>query len=197
MASVRFFPSLREMRMRLFTAIDLPPAVLRNLARLVDRLRPYARLRWQPADNFHITTKFIGEWPEQRLEEITEALRRLPARSPFRVAVRGLGWFPNERAPRVFWTGVEAEAGLAELARETEDALSELGVGREGRPFAPHLTLARVKERVPLEALKRVVAELPSREFGEFTVESFFLYLSELRPQGSVYTKLQEFPFRR
>lgn len=183
--------------MRLFTAVDLPPAVIGNLSRLVDQLRPYARLRWQTADHFHITTKFIGEWPAERLEELAGALGEMPSRQPFRVRVRGLGWFPNERAPRVFWAGIEAEAGLRELARQTEDTLLQLGIAREDRNYSPHLTLARIKEPVPLEALRKAVAALPSQDFGEYTADRFFLYLSELRPGGSVYTKLKEFPFVR
>lgn len=182
--------------MRLFTAIDLPQTVARSLASLLDRLRPYARLRWQPVENLHLTTKFIGEWPQERLPELKDALRPLSGRAPIRIRLEGLGWFPNERAPRVFWTGVKAGKELAELARDTEDALARLGVAREDRPFSPHLTLARVKEPVPLGRLKEAIASLSAQDFGEFTAGGFALYLSELRPQGSVYTKLEEFTFR-
>lgn len=181
--------------MRLFTAIDLPPAIIRNLAKLIDGLRPHARLRWQTADHFHITTKFIGEWPENRLDELTGTLEGVACREPFQIRVRGLGWFPNERAPRVFWAGIEADAGLRELARRIEEALAELGIAREERGYSPHLTLARVKEPAPLGNLHRAIAGLSSQEFGEYTADRFCLYLSELRPGGSVYTKLKEFPF--
>ncbi len=182
--------------MRLFTAIDLPPDVSRNLDRLLTRLRPTAHIKWSPLENLHITTKFIGEWPSERLGEIEAALAAVERPEPFSVALRGLGFFPNPHAPRVFWVGVEASPALAELAQRTDLALAELGVPREARPFSPHLTLARIKEPVPLTALRQAIAQLESLEFGAFQADRFILYRSELRPGGSVYTKLTEFPFR-
>jgi 2'-5' RNA ligase len=181
-------------RMRLFTGIDLPAEVTLRLDQLLARLRPAAPLKWSPPQNLHITTKFIGEWPAERLEELTSALRALPRREPFPIEVRGLGWFPNPHHPRVFWAGVHGD-GLERLARDTEEALAALGIPRESRPFAPHLTLARIKEPVPLAALRREVASLDSDRFGAFRAERFHLYESRLTPSGSVYTKLFEFPF--
>ena len=183
--------------MRLFTAVDISLEVVGALDRLVAQLRPTARIKWSPAANLHITTKFIGEWPDARRAQIEEALRGLPSRPPIPIAIRGLGFFPNARAPRVFWAGVEAPASLGELARETERALDGLGVAMEARAFSPHLTLARIKEPLPLDRLHHVIAALPSTEFGAFTADRFHLYQSALHPSGSVYTRLSEFPFER
>ncbi len=181
--------------MRLFTALDLPPAVLENLDRLIARLRPTARIKWSPAENLHITTKFIGEWPEERLDELTGVLRGLKSFEPMEITVRGLGFFPNPHSPRVFWAAVHAPAGLAELARQTDRALAAIGVPEESRPFSPHLTLARVKEPVPLAGLRQAIAQLPSVEFGAFRADRFCLYQSRLTPSGSIYTKLSEIIF--
>lgn len=181
--------------MRLFTGIDLPAEVKKSLSALIGGLRPTARLKWSPVENLHITTKFIGEWPEARLGELTAALRNLPPRPPIHIVIQGLGWFPNPRAPRVFWTGMKADARLAELARETDAALTRVGVAPERRAFSPHLTLARIGDPVPFARLLEAITALPSDQFGEFTADRFYLYLSELRPAGSVYTKLEEFPF--
>jgi len=182
--------------MRLFTAVDIPREVIHALDGLIARLKPSARIKWIPATNLHITTKFIGEWPDGRLAELTEALRPLAARQTIPIEVRGLGFFPNARAPRVFWAGVEAPASLAELARETDRAVNRLGVPLEARPFSPHLTLARIKEPVPLGRLHEAIAALASTEFGAFTADRFYLYQSTLNPSGSVYTRLAEFPFQ-
>ncbi len=183
--------------MRLFTALDLPPEVVGKLEDLLRNLKPLARINWIPPSNLHITTKFIGEWPEARLEELKSALHAvLPSRKPIAVEVRGLGFFPNARSPRVFWCGIEAP-GLAELAAGLDQACGDLGVPRETRPFSPHLTLARIKERPNLEPLHHAVASLPDTRFGSFRADSFFLYRSQLNPKGSVYTKLSEFPFPR
>jgi RNA 2',3'-cyclic 3'-phosphodiesterase len=180
--------------MRLFTGLDLPAALVRELERLLDRLRPAARIHWSAPANLHITTRFIGEWPDQRLGEVQAALAGLPPFPALRLALRRVGFFPNANNPRVFWCGVEAPPELGALAAATEGALERLGMAREDRPFSPHLTLARIKERIPMQPLRDAIAALPSLDFGEFTADRFFLYRSQLRPGGSVYTKLAEFP---
>ncbi len=183
--------------MRLFAALDLPPDVIRALEELVDQLRPAARIKWSPIANLHITTRFIGEWPEPRLPELQSALAAIPTRPPIPVHVHKLGFFPNPHSPRIFWAGVDSPAGLAELASDTDRALDALGLKPEGWPFSPHLTLARIKEPVPLQTLRETIAALPSADFGSFVAASFFLYLSRPGPAGSVYTKLAEFPFSK
>ncbi|HUJ20045.1 MAG TPA: RNA 2',3'-cyclic phosphodiesterase [Bryobacteraceae bacterium] len=183
--------------MRLFTGIDLSPDVVSNLEDLLRRLQPAARISWSPPRNLHITTKFIGEWPEERLAELKTALAGLPARSPISIAVEKLGFFPNPHSPRVFWAGVHGGEELARLAGETEDALARLGVAKEERAYSPHLTLARIKTPGKQPALLQAVAQLPSLEFGRFVADRFYLFHSRTAPSGSVYTKLSEFPFTR
>jgi len=180
--------------MRLFTGIDLADEIRENLSRLVERLRPTARVKWSTAGNLHVTTKFIGEWPQERLEELAAVLRGLPPAPPIRIAVQGLGWFPNPRSPRVFWAGLKADPALAELAHDTDAALARIGVAAETGPYSPHLTLARIKEPVPLDRLREATSALDSETFGEFVAGQFHLYLSELASSGSVYTKLGSFP---
>ena len=182
--------------MRLFTGLDLPAEVVRNLDRLVARLGPTARIQWSPPANLHITTKFIGEWPEERLEELKDALGGLPARPAIPVRVRDLGFFPNAKSPRVFWCGVQAP-GLEALARDTDGATSALGVASESRAYSPHLTLARIKDRLDFQPLHEAIGALPDTDFGGFEAVSYFLYRSQLRPTGSVYTKLAEFPLSK
>jgi len=179
--------------MRLFTALDLPAHVVARLEEQLGRLRPTARINWSPPANLHITAKFIGEWPEARLQELKSAMAPLPPAEPIPVHIHNLGFFPNARSPRVFWCGIDAP-GLAELAGELDRVCGELGIARETRAFSPHLTLARIKDRLNLDALHRAITALPSTDFGEFHAASFFLYQSELRRGGSVYTKLAEFP---
>jgi 2'-5' RNA ligase len=179
--------------MRLFTAIDIPTDLTEALRSFVDRLRPTAKIAWSPVENLHVTTKFIGEWPEPRLDEMTRALASVQATGSVEIAVKGLGWFPNERRPRVFWAGVEGGQALRILARATEDAVAELGVPVETRDYSPHLTLARIRETVALDRLQQVLESFPSGcgfDFGSFRATQFFLYLSA----GGRYTQLAGFP---
>jgi 2'-5' RNA ligase len=179
--------------MRLFTGIDIPPEVKESLEALLGRLRPRAAIGWSPVANLHITTKFIGEWPESRLGEIVDTLRGLPQSGPIPIEIRGIGWFPNPHSPRVFWVGVHASEALARLAAGTDTALAELGVAKEDRKFSPHLTLARIKGPADLAALRQEVARLPGVEFGSFAADRFHLYHSKPSAAGSTYVKLADF----
>jgi 2'-5' RNA ligase len=182
--------------MRLFTGLDLSAGVVRNLEGLLETLRPTAAINWSPPQNLHITTKFIGNWPDERMEELKRRLAELPSRAAIPVRVHGTGFFPNARSPRVFWCGIEAP-GLDVLAADTDRVTASLGIASEDRAFSPHLTLARIKERLDLEALERAIGKLASQEFGAFEARSFFLYRSQPGPRGSVYTKLAEFPLSK
>jgi 2'-5' RNA ligase len=181
--------------MRLFTAIDLPSEMLLRLERLLSSLRPEALIKWTPLDNLHVTAKFIGEWPLNRLDELAEALAELTPREPFDMEVRDLGWFPNERSPRVLWAGIHAGAALLKLVKETEERLLSLGILKEERPFNPHLTLARIKNPVPLRALRQKVDELQPADLGKFPVKHFCLFRSDPGSNASIYRRLRDYRF--
>lgn len=181
--------------MRLFTAVDIPDHLRDRLERLLAHLRPTAQIKWSPVSNLHITLKFIGEWEVQDLEKLEKTLRALGKRPAISIDVRGLGWFPNPHHPRVFWTGVYGGQELEQLARDTDTALEPLGIAQEEREFSPHLTLARIKQPVPLQALRQAVADLESVDFGSFNAGRFCLYRSQPGSAGSVYTKLSDYSF--
>jgi RNA 2',3'-cyclic 3'-phosphodiesterase len=183
--------------MRLFTAIDLPPDIRERLESLIGKLRPLARINWSLTSNLHITTKFIGEWPEQRLPELRNALARISIREPISIRVHGIGFFPNRRSPRVFRAGVDASPGLPILASDTDSALAKLGLAPESRAYTPHLTLARIKAPKGLASFYKQVEELGDPEFGSFLADRFFLYHSKPGASGSVYTKLSDFPISK
>lgn len=182
--------------MRLFTGIDLPEDVLDKLERLLTYLRPCAHLKWSPVYNLHVTLKFIGEWPEAKLPDLEGALRGIAPREAIPAEVKGLGWFPNPHHPRVFWAGVQAGERLAALVKDIDGATAPLGIRAEDRAFNAHLTLARIKEPAPLQALRNAIAQLESVDFGAFDVGRFYLYRSQPGPAGSIYTKLSEYPFQ-
>jgi 2'-5' RNA ligase len=174
--------------MRLFTAIDLPREMLEKIGDFLARLRPLASLRWTPVENLHITTKFIGEWPEARIDDMKAVLGSVTSAGRIEIALRGVGWFPSARRPHTFWAGVDGGEPLVALARGTEQGVAKLGMSVETRVYSPHLTLARVKDAVPVDDVQKVVAD---PDFGAFEATSFFLYVSA---QGK-YSKLAEFPF--
>jgi 2'-5' RNA ligase len=183
--------------MRLFTAIDLPPDIASRLEGILMTLRPASSVRWSRVANLHITTKFIGQWPEERLQELKRALAGVPTTGEIEIGLRGLGWFPNPHHPRVFWIGVQAPEALRRLAEATQEAAAQLGIPREDRAYHPHLTLARLDAgKDPpgaAAALRAAAAELDDSDCGAFTARDWSLYLSQPGPDGSRYTKLETF----
>jgi 2'-5' RNA ligase len=181
--------------MRLFTGIALDGNVQSALEQALRELRPLAPLNWSPVENLHITTKFIGEWPEQKLDELKLALSAIPAPSAFPIQVAGFGYLPNPHHPRMVFAAVKAGPDLAELARMTEDALVPLGITKEERSYKPHLTLARIGNH-PIHAVREYIAHMKTQDFGIFQASEFHLYLSTPRAggSGSQYRSLADFP---
>jgi 2'-5' RNA ligase len=179
--------------MRLFTGIAIAPHVLDNIERLLGELRPLARLNWTPVENLHITSKFIGAWPEPKLPELERALGRLAAPGNIRIAVAGFGFYPDPHHPRVLFAGVRSGRALGDLARSIDEALVPLGCAREERPYSPHVTLAKIKTE-NIRDLREHIASMTNPDFGSFDAVDFHLYLSQPGPRGSVYSKLASYP---
>jgi len=179
--------------MRLFTGISIAAETLASLERLLAELRPLAQLKWSPVENLHITTKFIGEWPEARLGELENALGDICPAGSFEIKIAGLDYYPNAGRPRVLFSGVAAEPGLIRVAEAINEALAAIGCPREDRAYSPHLTLARIKNE-NIDKLRERITHMSNIEFGSFEVREFQLYLSKTSPRGAVYNKLRTWP---
>jgi 2'-5' RNA ligase len=181
---------------RLFVALEIPAVVRENLAALLHELHTIApQEKWVRAENLHVTLKFIGEAPPEKLDPIGKVLAGVRLDSPAKLDFRGLGFFPNEKHPRVFWAGIEASPNLKKLAGDIELTMEKLGIPHEQRPFSPHLTLARFETRKLPENLRVAIQKNATREFGTLETEQFHLIESKLKPSGAEYTTLQSFAF--
>lgn len=189
--------------MRLFVALEIPAAVRDNLAALLKDLRDLSlqlgdkRGRWVRPENLHVTLKFIGEAADTKLAGIRDALAKIRSEAPVDLQFRGLGYFPNEKHPRVLWVGLNASTNLALLAGDIDRALEPQGVAPEKRAFSPHVTLARFEPPVLHEKLGAAIQKNSQREFGSFQARDFHLIESKLRPSGAEYTTLASFPLTR
>ena len=181
--------------MRLFVAIDPNVKVIASLTELVRRLAPLAPMRWVHPGNMHVTLKYIGEWEEGRLDDVVGALSQVRVAGRIKVSLAGLEFFPRYPAPRVFWVPVERTPALRQLKSSVDRELMKVGIPGDVSPYAPHLTLGRLRKGCDLTEMREAMEELPSREFGTLEPDSFAIYGSKVTPQGAVYSKIEEFPF--
>lgn len=184
--------------LRTFIAIDLSAELRASLGELQDRLRGELgsrSVRWVQPQGIHLTLKFLGDTPQEQLDEMQRALARAAAAvEPFLVSAEGVGCFPNVRQPRVVWVGLQEPTGaLLRLRNAVEGEVAPLGYPTEKRPFQPHLTLGRVQRDAPAGEVRRVgqvVAATATGPLGEMAVAAVSHIKSDLRPNGAVYTTL-------
>jgi 2'-5' RNA ligase len=183
--------------MRLFTGIALAPTVTEKLSATLEALRPNARIKWAPIENLHITCKFIGNWPDEHLPDITAALDTVSSVGPVSIAISRFGFFPNPHHPHFLFAGVQAAPALAALVTTIDQALLPLGLAPETRPYRPHVTLARVKADDDIRGLRERIAAMTDFDFGSFDAREFHLYESRPGARGSVYTNLATYDLMR
>ncbi len=164
--------------LRLFVGIDLPPELKLKVSTICTGV-PGAR--WVDAGNYHVTLRFIGEVDEGAASDIDEALTQI--RAPrFALALAGVGNFGT----RALWVGVERNAALAALRDKIESAIVRAGFEPEGRRYAPHVTLARLKykegDRIEAFLTQNALFRAPP-----FAVEHFSLIASYLTKSGAIY----------
>ena len=182
--------------MRLFVALDIPEDVRAAIAATVAKLSSACRnARWVRIEGAHITLKFIGEVPTEKVEQIKTALASVRMPDPMQIKFRGVGFFPNERRPRVFWAGIEGGAELNALAAAVDATLAPIGIARETREFSPHVTLARFESPAGLDGLRAAIAAAGPLDFGSATAKEFHLYQSVLKRTGAEYTRLVTYHF--
>ena len=180
--------------MRLFVALEISEEIRASIAALIRELKPLdSSWKWARAENLHVTLKFLGEIPPEKLESIKGVLSFVNCEWPMPLKFRALGFFPNERRPRVLWAGMEAPKSLPALAATIEEALAKVGVPREEREFTPHLTLARSKDGKVSEKLRNTLGSYSTYQFGEMNASAFHLIESKLKSTGAEYTTLESF----
>ncbi len=190
--------------MRLFIALELTQAALDAAAVAAQRLRAElgetaASVRWTPAEQLHLTLRFLGETDPSRVDTVSAAIAAAALeRSPLALRLDGFGLFGN-RQPRVIWLGLGGDLdGLRELGGRLNAELSERRFPTERRRLHPHLTLGRVRRsatREDREALTRVVARSPTLDL-ETQGQALVLIHSTLTQTGAIYRSLERYPLK-
>jgi len=195
---------------RAFLAVELSQELQAGLAavqqelkhRIEPELKRDMRISWTQPASIHLTLKFLGDMDEQVIDPLLVVVEQaIGSQIAVNVPLERLGAFPRPQSPRVLWVGplenwdrgAEAKR-IAEIHGAIEQACEGLGFLRETKPFSPHLTLARIRvgeRQVGVALAKGGVLDRPL-SLGSLAVESVVLMKSELKPTGSVYTKLWE-----
>jgi 2'-5' RNA ligase len=180
-------------KIRAFVALKLPENTVSSIRRMLEDLKPYRfPVRWVRPEKIHLTIKFFGEIAESDIKNIGAAMSNCAGNyAPLSLSVRGVGVFPGITRPRVIWTGISGEASLlSALRNDLENRFEETGFQREDRPFKGHLTIGRFKEKADREKLIEALRKFQGFESEIFVAGKLYLYKSDLRPEGPVYTEL-------
>jgi RNA 2',3'-cyclic 3'-phosphodiesterase len=195
---------------RAFLAVELSPGLRAELVALQQELRQSIEqemkqnrhISWVQPAKMHLTIKFLGDMDEQLLDPLLGVLEQALGSQPsMSMPLERLGVFPRPHSPRVLWIGpsehwergTEAKK-MVEIRDAIEEASESLGFLREAKPFSPHLTMARIKtgeRHVGAVLATSGVLDQPL-SLGSLAVGSVVLVKSELKPTGSVYTRLWE-----
>jgi 2'-5' RNA ligase len=176
---------------RLFVAIDLPPDIV---ARLQELCYGVPGAKWVQPEQMHLTLRFIGAVDGGVFRDIREGLAGIQAPG-FSLQVKGLGFFPPRKPPRVLWAGLAPVEQVSGLRNRIENVLVGMGLEPEGRKYSPHITLARLHD-TPIPKLGRFLAGNSLFATEPFPVSEFHLYSSELTSKGAIHTIEASYPLQ-
>ena len=183
-------------RIRLFVAVSIPRSHLEHIEREIAGFKEkVTNARWSAIENQHVTLKFLGPTPSDRLDEVSQVCSMVAiGRKPASVRLTGIGAFPSRTRVRVLWVGLDdPDEVMAGLAADLDKSLEPLGYAAEARAFTPHLTLARFRIPVPF---KSGLPEIDTSTLDPFPIDELHLFRSHLSPKGARYEVLESFPLK-
>jgi len=179
--------------MRAFIATELPSELKDKVAKLISELRnsDFCDAKWVSGQQLHITYKFLGEINNEQAEKVKTTLSKISrGTKAFSLQLKGLGHFNQ----RVLWIGGNSgQEEAVKLAAEIDKKLSLLGFEKEVRPFAVHLTLARIRYVKDNIKFRQILEKYENKDFGSFKIDKIKLIESILAKQGPIYRELASF----
>ena len=191
-------------QVRSFIAIELPDELKLGLAQLETQLKMSKQpwVKWVDPYSIHLTLKFLGSIAADRISEITKAMEEaIQGISPFHLEVKDLGVFPSLRRVQVAWVGISGEVDkLSQLQQHLESNLARLGFAPESRPFTPHLTLARLRNRASLDerqSFGQLIATTKFEAVYTIKVDAISLMRSQLTREGAIYSQISSVKLKK
>jgi 2'-5' RNA ligase len=188
--------------LRAFIAVEIPLSIRQAVCSATSDLQKELNslVRWVPMENMHLTLKFLGDVSPSHVDMLTQMISaEADLFECFELHLDGLGSFPSLKRPRVIYIGIQAPAVLNAVHRGIESASRRLGYESEERDFSPHLTIGRVKQNITSaeqQTIRRALEGIKIGSLGTAKVNSLHLYKSDLKPTGSVYTRLYSAPLK-
>jgi 2'-5' RNA ligase len=175
---------------RLFVALQIPPEIKDLIRQARNTLvRNSQEYRWEKDEKIHLTLKFLGDVPGEKLAAVTNAIDHTVKSRPFECRLTSFGFFFRQRTPAILYAALETPPELNQLVEQLNNRLAEFGIKKEKRDFKPHLTILRIKKSVP-QAFIEAFDKYTFNDVG-FQADTITLYESKLLRQGSVYTALK------
>jgi 2'-5' RNA ligase len=189
---------------RTFIAVDFPLEIKEKITEITaffqTKLLP-AQIKWVDPEHMHLTLKFMGETPLDKLVQIKQSIHQVVSGFPsFKIEIKALGMYPNIKRPRVIWLGINDENNLILLHNQLDQALKDEGIKPEKRPFYPHLTIGRVRRSADQESIRqigKILSQYKISSLGKVEINELVYYQSVLTPQGPIYTILQSPPLNQ
>lgn len=183
--------------MRTFIAADFPTDILTKAGKITADLKhqlPGGAIRWVSTDKMHLTIKFIGEIPKNKIDRVKDLMTNiLSDQHSFNIGIQNMGTYPHINNPRVIWLGITQGAPLLEIHKKLDEALTDLKVRSDRRKYSPHMTLARVRrdtDRDTVREIGDILSQFKVDSLGTITISEITLYKSNLTSQGPEYTPL-------
>ncbi len=182
--------------MRSFIAIDTNLEIKEHIQNLIEECSALqtSGIKYSQADQLHITLHFLGEIPDSLVDPLIDTLAHQSIDTD-EIVIEKCGAFPDFFFPKVAWLGVQRSPGLLKMYAHIESVLASLNISPERLSFKPHISFARFTKEINKDLLN-YLRSLQSKEWARYTPLDFHLYKSELRKEGSLYTKLATFNLR-
>ncbi|MFC2001642.1 RNA 2',3'-cyclic phosphodiesterase [Chloroflexota bacterium] len=191
-------------QIRSFIAIELPNEVKSALTRLQTQLKlgNPPSIKWVDPNSIHLTLKFLGNIGIDKIDEITRTIETATqGASPFHLEVKDLGVFPNLKRVQVAWVGISGEVErLGHLQQRLESSLAPLGFTPESRPFTPHMTLARLRDRASPDERQnfgQLIAGTRFEAVYSFNADAINLMRSQLTREGAIYSRISSIKLKK
>ena len=182
-------------RLRLFAAIKIHPStdLLNIYYKLKSGLKD-EKIKWVEEENFHVTLKFFGETPEEKIPEIINELKEAALNSQsFQLHLENTQIFGSSYKPKVVWFGINPCDELQQLQANIQKRLLNIGYESSSENFVPHLTIGRIKYIQDKKDFQKIIDNHKKTSIQTEEVKAFYLFESILCKQGPVYRVIETF----